>query len=778
MSVTVNDKNLGHATAYAYAKSKGYTGTEEEFAELMASYATVAEAAEASAQAAAQSATAASGSASAASTSAGTATTKAEEASQSATNANQSATQASGSATTAQGAAQTATEKANEANASAATALQQAQNAMTHASNAQTFADNAQTSATQAAASANTANDSANLAVEAAEEATTTVANKADKDGSYPDMSVGNVFSDDSYTEDKTPYLYRVSGGGVEVGKVEADKIVGGSIEWNQLVSIPSASKTQTLNNVTITDNRDGTYSVSTTSEGASSLTQVVVTTISSGVKGHTMLIGGNPSNSSGTTAFIVDTWSGQRYIKDSIHKITSSGIAVTIEVQSGAVITTPMVFKPQMHDLTSLFGTTIADYLYSLEQATEGSGVNLFHKLFPNAYYPYNAGELLSVSGLQSHDMVGFNQWDEEWEVGGISNLGANYPNTDRIRSKNYIPVIAGATYYFWVGTPTYGIWLWGYDADKNYVGRLPTSGYAIRNQTVTMPDNVRYIRFVMQQGYGLTYNHDICINLSWSGAHNGEYEPYVKHSYPLDSSLTLRGIPKLDSANNLYYDGDVYSADGTVTRKYGIVDMGTLTWTYQSGGFFQTQIAGVKGSDQYTVPFNGICSKYQTGSTSAIRDGNATGIAINTTPAVFVRDSSYTDAATFKAAMSGVMLVYELATPTEETAQPYTEYQKVSKYGTEEYVSTGIVPVGHITKYPTDIVSKVDGLPSDFSTLIAPTESAFKATRAYTVNELLIINNTLYKVTSAIANGATITVGTNVQQTTLSALIKALSA
>lgn len=54
--------NLGIATAYGYAKSKGYTGTEEQFALLMASYATVAQdavdaalAAETSKNAAAQS---------------------------------------------------------------------------------------------------------------------------------------------------------------------------------------------------------------------------------------------------------------------------------------------------------------------------------------------------------------------------------------------------------------------------------------------------------------------------------------------------------------------------------------------------------------------------------------------------------------------------------------------------------------------------------------------------------------------------------------------------
>lgn len=52
-------KDLGMVTAYAYAVSKGYTGTEEEFAELMASYASVAQEAVDAALAAAQSAQAA-----------------------------------------------------------------------------------------------------------------------------------------------------------------------------------------------------------------------------------------------------------------------------------------------------------------------------------------------------------------------------------------------------------------------------------------------------------------------------------------------------------------------------------------------------------------------------------------------------------------------------------------------------------------------------------------------------------------------------------------------
>lgn len=52
-------KDLGMVTAYAYAVSRGYTGTEAEFAELMASYASVAQEAVDAALAAAQSAQAA-----------------------------------------------------------------------------------------------------------------------------------------------------------------------------------------------------------------------------------------------------------------------------------------------------------------------------------------------------------------------------------------------------------------------------------------------------------------------------------------------------------------------------------------------------------------------------------------------------------------------------------------------------------------------------------------------------------------------------------------------
>ena len=174
MSDTVK-KNLGIVTAYGYARSKGYEGTEEEVAELMASYAEVAEDAAQSASEAAQSATNAAGSATAASGSAVSAANSATSASgsaqdaetaqaaaqQSATAAAGSATSASGSATAASGSAAQAAQSATSAAGSATSAQSYSGTAASAAQAASGSADDADTSATAAAASAAAAAESA-----------------------------------------------------------------------------------------------------------------------------------------------------------------------------------------------------------------------------------------------------------------------------------------------------------------------------------------------------------------------------------------------------------------------------------------------------------------------------------------------------------------------------------------------------------------------------------------------------------------------------------------
>ena len=156
MSINVNDKNLGHATAYAYYKAGGGTMTEAEFTEFMADFGTAS-------QTAVEAAQAALASKNAAQTAATTATNKATEATTAATTATTKAGEASTSASTATSAkdtavsaSQTATSKATEATTAAATATSAKTDAVaanTAAQSAKTAAQTAQTGAETAAAS-------------------------------------------------------------------------------------------------------------------------------------------------------------------------------------------------------------------------------------------------------------------------------------------------------------------------------------------------------------------------------------------------------------------------------------------------------------------------------------------------------------------------------------------------------------------------------------------------------------------------------------------------
>jgi hypothetical protein len=234
----------------------------------------------------------------------------------------------------------------------------------------------------------------------------------------------------------------------------------------------------------------------------------------------------------------------------------------------------------------------------------------------------------------------------------------------------------------------------------------------------------------YVYNTSYGTTYKNDICINLSWDGERNGEYEPYVEHSYPLDSSLTLRGIPKIANGK-LYYDGDTYESDGTVTRKYGIVDLSTLIWV-DSGSYFtgQVKLTNVKAPPDGSTVANAICSSYEVTASNNVTSGSVNGIGIRPAGSLFATNNG--------SSPSGI-LIYELATPTIETAEPFENIQEVTpNYGTEEFVTTTNVPVGNNTKYPPDDLGKLD--------MLANIPSPPNNNGTYTLEVTVLNGNTTY--------------------------------
>ena len=361
------------------------------------------------------------------------------------------------------------------------------------------------------------------------------------------------------------------------------EKIVGGSVAWNQLCITPYS---QTKDGLTYTRGEDGkSLSISGTATAVSykRFVDVDLTII-----GHVYFVDTSKAvsglqfyNDGGGIATVVGG-------RNAVGKATASKAFYT-RIDSGTEI--DITLTPQIIDPTQLFGSIIADYIYSLEQSEAGAGVAFFKSLFPNDYYPYNSGELMSVK-TSAHVMT---------------------------------------------------------DADENAV------------------------------------------------------------TYPLDD-IELRGIPKL-ADGSLYYDGDTYEADGSVTRKYGIVDLGTLTWTYDSANnrFVSSQpytnAVGASINDTANIK----CSKY-VASPYAYTSNSEKNlvIAIFANPYIAIRDTAYTNKDQFKASLQGVYLLYELATPTSESATPFEEIQKAFAGGTEAYTDdrTVPIPVGHDTEYLSRVV------------------------------------------------------------------------
>ena len=119
--------------------------------------------------------------------------------------------------------------------------------------------------------------------------------------------------------------------------------------------------------------------------------------------------------------------------------------------------------------------------------------------------------------------------------------------------------------------------------------------------------------------------------------------------------------------------------------------MDLGTLNWTrneFASGGFYYFRCAfpniayGKSGSQA-----NVVCPRYKAvGVGTASLSADKTITTYSTQSLILIRDDSYTDAATFKSAMSGVYLVYELATPTDQPSITLPENIEFEKGGSLE--------------------------------------------------------------------------------------------
>lgn len=186
---------------------------------------------------------------------------------------------------------------------------------------------------------------------------------------------------------------------GAKLGAVNA--IGGRTIVWNQLFNYEDITST-TVEGVTFNNNDDGTYTANGTSTGVA-----YIYARYSAVEGHVYL---NRSLTTGGSNITYKSYVTGTGIFDSSNFQTDfGGGAINKALKSGYFYFVPLhVIKgntaddlkvvPQIYDLTQMFG-----------EGNEPSTIEEFKAMFPNDYYPYNVGELMSMS-VNEVDTVGKN--------------------------------------------------------------------------------------------------------------------------------------------------------------------------------------------------------------------------------------------------------------------------------------------------------------------------------------------------------------------------------
>lgn len=353
----------------------------------------IATSASTSASESAQSASASAQSASEASISA---SESASASAQSATNASQSATNAQESAISANTSADTATSNATEASASATKAKECEMNAKLSETNASNSAKEAEASAVNAKASEDKAEEYANNLQNSTEAINQLkedlVANtKEDAKTKRSLSALWDLNKGISYrfeTDNSKAYKKQIPSG----SKLGAVNTIGGkTIVMNQLFDYKTINSA-TSEGVTFTNNNDGTYTANGTSTGVA-----YISARYSAKEGHVYLnrslttVGSNVTYKSYITSTgMFDNSSFQTdYGSGAINKALISGYFyfVPLYVKKGNTVNNLKVV-PQVYDLTQMFGA-----------GNEPSTTEEFEAMFPEDYYPYNEGELMSMS-------------------------------------------------------------------------------------------------------------------------------------------------------------------------------------------------------------------------------------------------------------------------------------------------------------------------------------------------------------------------------------------
>lgn len=201
----------------------------------------------------------------------------------------------------------------------------------------------------------------------------------------------------------------------------------------------------------------------------------------------------------------------------------------------------------------------------------------------------------------------------------------------------------------------------------NKNSYSQRTTPGVSkvgdvgVRTFTLSEPTLITSFDIAPDYGsVGAVFNNAVFACQFEQAATATDFKPYTRNTLPIPEAVqALDGYG--DGVNESVYNYIDLDAKPFVKRVWK-VDLGTLTWAYSSNNtiFYSAGLAGsAKGGGCV------VCDKFTSVVGLAAVQSTDKSIGLAGDKTLYAHDSTYTDAAAFKAAMSGVMLYYELATP-----------------------------------------------------------------------------------------------------------------
>lgn len=479
---------------------------------------------------------------------------------------------------------------------------------------------------------------------------------------------------------------------------------------------------------------------------------------IPDGLRGTTEYLG---INVAGTTQYVRSNTSGKQVTVTATEEHHTGGawIAVSAGSTASGLVYLPMLRKSDVSDSTFAPFSNICPISGRDAMSLVRTGSNLIS--------PFDGYATQTDKGITT-------TFDGE-NVSVVGTSTGGNTNSTNMPLASPLKLFAGKTYIFAINgnfaTPNLRLRLRNESGDLWY----GDSNNCIWTVTPTTDLTITRVGFrVIASGSTIDVSGAFYCNLGSLGA----YEPYKGTTYEVS----------FGAAGTVYGGTLTYNGDGTWTL---IVDHYTMTvtgdditTTVNLGDVLRTNLVYVE-IGKNTTGRNAIAISNWLPRIAANYSGNAMGFYFDSNTRIYIKvpnnavgvtsETSGEDRLALTKAFfdaNPLFVVYPLATALSFTL---TGPEVLTLLGQNSFwADTGDIEE---LAYRADIGLYLTEALNPIKEMLAYREDTMRATRAYTTGDFIVVGDTFYKAATAIANGATLTPGTNVNATTVGAQLKLLS-